>query len=184
MKNLKKYIKVRYFISYIKFIIYKLMFRKIKFHGYKYFFGKNSKFIIDGDFNIIMKDKVYLSDRCCLNSCGGNILIGENTFFNCDCKVVAKSGICIGDNCLFGPNVGIYDHDHIYSDDNILICKQGFSKKEVKIGSNVWIGANVVITKGVSIEDRVVVGANSVVTRDLKSNGLYAGNPAMLIKKI
>lgn len=184
MDKLRRYIKIKYFFSYIKFFLYKIFYIKLKFEGYKYFFGKNVKFIIEGKSKIIIKDKVYLSDRTLLNSCGGDIVIGHNTFFNIECKVTAKEGIYIGHDCLFGPNVGIYDHDHEYLDKSILICKQGFTKEKVNIGSDVWVGANVTITKGVTIGSRVVVGANSVVTKNLESNGVYAGNPARLVKKI
>jgi maltose O-acetyltransferase len=71
----------------------------------------------------------------------------------------------IGENCLFGPNVGVFDHDHSFGTPGELICKQGMNIGSIKIGSDVWIGANAVITRGVTIGDHVVVGANSVVTR-------------------
>ena len=50
------------------------------------------------------------------------------------------------------------------------------------IGSNVFIGARSIITKGVHIGDGVVVGAGSVVTKDVPANVVVAGNPAKIIK--
>ena len=47
-----------------------------------------------------------------------------------------------------------------------------------------WIGGSVVILGGVTIGDNVIVGAGSVVTHDLEKDGIYAGNPARLIRKL
>jgi acetyltransferase-like isoleucine patch superfamily enzyme len=52
------------------------------------------------------------------------------------------------------------------------------------VGDNVWCGANVVITGGVSIGERCVVGANSVVTTDLPPFTIAAGAPARVLKQI
>lgn len=55
---------------------------------------------------------------------------------------------------------------------------------KVKIGNNVWIGGNVVITPGVSIGDNVAIGVGSVVTRDIPSNVVAVGNTCRVIKEI
>lgn len=54
---------------------------------------------------------------------------------------------------------------------------------KVKIGNNVFIGANCVITKPVTIGDNVIVGAGSIITKDIPSNEIWAGVPARFIKK-
>ena len=107
--------------------------------------------------------------------------IGNNNFFNKNIFIECLSGIDIGDNNLFGPNVVIIDHNHKY-DNNRLISSQGYKKGKIIIGSNVWIGANTTICKGVTIADNVVIGANSVVVKSIVSSGVYAGCPAVLIK--
>ena len=56
--------------------------------------------------------------------------------------------------------------------------------KPVKIGNDVWIGGSVVILGGVTIGDNVIVGAGSVVTHDLEKDTIYAGNPAILIRRL
>lgn len=52
---------------------------------------------------------------------------------------------------------------------------------EVKIGSNVFVGAGSIILPGVTIGDRVVIGAGSVVTKDIPDNSVAVGNPAKVI---
>ena len=54
----------------------------------------------------------------------------------------------------------------------------------IRIGRRVWIGANVVITKGVTIGDNSVIAAGAVVTRDIPANVVAGGVPAKVIKEI
>lgn len=51
------------------------------------------------------------------------------------------------------------------------------------IGSNVTVGANVVIIGDITIGDNVIIGAGSVVVKDIPSNSIIAGNPAKVIKQ-
>ena len=50
------------------------------------------------------------------------------------------------------------------------------------IGNDVWVGANSVILKGVTIHDGAIIGAGSVVTKDVPAYAVVAGNPAKVIK--
>ena len=52
-----------------------------------------------------------------------------------------------------------------------------------KIGNNVSVGTNSTIL-AVTVCDRVVIGAGSVVTKDIAESGVYAGNPARLLRKL
>ena len=96
----------------------------------------------------------------------------EGAFFNYGCSISCLHSIKIGKNCIFGENVKIYDHNHIFKKANIPFSKQGFKTKEIVIGNNVWIGSNCVILKGVCIGDNVVVGANCVISENIPPNTL------------
>ena len=56
-------------------------------------------------------------------------------------------------------------------------------KGDTVVGNDVWIGQNVTILPGVNVGDGVIIGLNSTVASDLEPYGLYAGNPARLIRK-
>lgn len=54
----------------------------------------------------------------------------------------------------------------------------------VTIGNGVWVGARVTVLPGVSVGDGCIIGAGAVVTTDCEPNGLYAGTPARLVRKL
>ena len=56
-------------------------------------------------------------------------------------------------------------------------------KGDTIIGNDVWIGQNVTVLPGVHVGDGVIIGLNSTVASDLEPYGVYAGNPARLIRK-
>jgi len=112
-----------------------------------------------------------------------NIFLGDNIFLNHNCCLWAskKSSIHIGDNVLFGPGVCVIASNH-GTKSGTIIRFQNDIDKSIKIGSDVWIGANSVITAGVHIADGCVIGAGSVVTKNLSKNSIVGGVPAKLIK--
>lgn len=54
----------------------------------------------------------------------------------------------------------------------------------VRIGSNVWLGANVTICPGAVIGDNSIIGAGSVVVGDIPANSIAVGNPCRVIKPL
>lgn len=91
--------------------------------------------------------------------------------------------ISIGTGTVFGENVKIYDHNHIYSNPVVLIKKQGYTSAPVHIGKHCWIGSNVTILKGVSIGDNCVVGAGCVIYKNVPANSIVVNKQELLIKK-
>lgn len=89
--------------------------------------------------------------------------------------------ITLGDDVMLGPAVFVTASDYGL----VLGTPPAFQPKnecDVLIGNGVWIGANAVITAGVTIGEGCIVGAGSVVTRDLPANMVCAGVPARPIK--
>ena len=112
---------------------------------------------------------------------GYNIHVGNNFYAGYNCVMLDYAEIKIGDNCLIGPNVGIYTTGHNLDPDERY--KTGFAVP-IKIGNNVWIGGNACIMPGVKIGDNSVIGAGSVVTKDIPSGVIAAGNPCKVIREI
>lgn len=128
--------------------------------------------------------KVIISSESSIESFGGEVYIGDNTFLNSNVKIVSMKSIKIGKNCMLAPRVMLYDHDHKFQDTSKLIMNQGYNISEIIIEDDVWIGANSILTKGVRVGKHSVIGANSVVTKDVPAFTVVAGNPAKIIKKI
>ncbi|WP_288323546.1 acyltransferase [uncultured Eggerthella sp.] len=97
----------------------------------------------------------------------GCMRLGRGAFFNYGCKIIAHERIEIGSDCLFGPNVQVFDFDHGHDRSDIAYKKQGMETKPVVIGNNVWLGANVVVLKGVTIGDNAIVGAGTIMSHDV-----------------
>lgn len=101
---------------------------------------------------------------------GASVFIGDNCFFNNDCSINSNISIHIGEDCLFGEGVKIYDHNHRFRDPRTPIKNQGFSVEEIVIGRHCWIGSNVIILKGTHIGDNCVIGAGVVASGNIESN--------------
>lgn len=121
--------------------------------------------------NIQIGDNVNFRNRLILNcSSSGRISIGNGVFFNNGCSINAKDSITIGDNCIFGEDVKIYDHNHRFDTVNRLIKEQGYSCKPVVIGENCWVGSNTIILAGSSIGNNAVIAAGCVIKGEIPAN--------------
>lgn len=98
------------------------------------------------------------------------LIIEDDVFFNNYCSINCLNFISIGEGCIFGEGVKIYDHNHRYEDKKIRIKDQGFKLGTVEIGKNCWIGSNVTILNNVKIGDNVIIGANCLVYKSIPNN--------------
>ncbi len=113
------------------------------------------------------------------------IRIGQGTFLNIGVMVAAAELVEIGDPCMLANGCCVSDARHRFDDPDKPVPWQGFtSKGPTRLGDNVWCGANVVVTTGVTVGERCVIGANSVVTADLPPRSIAAGAPARVLKPI
>src|SRR5215213_1597590 len=113
------------------------------------------------------------------------VRIGSGTFLNVATMVAAVELVEIGDHCMFANACFITDGNHRFDDPDKPVPWQGFdSKGPTRVGDNVWCGAHVVITSGVTVGERCVIGANSVVTQDIPPYSIAAGAPAKVLKAV
>jgi maltose O-acetyltransferase len=127
-----------------------------------------------------------------LEKCGKGIIVKYNAdisphmeigdFSELGTRCMIQSHTRIGSNVIMGPDVKIYSRNHRFSSLETPIQYQGKIQKNTTIGSDVWIGANVVILPGIQIGDHAVIGAGSIVTKDVPPYAVVGGNPAEVIK--
>ena len=113
---------------------------------------------------------------------GEGISIGNNSAVGAQSFLGGQGGIKIGNDVIMGPGVRIFSENHNFANPDILIRKQGESRKGVEIQDNCWIGAGATIVDGVSVGEGAVVAAGSVVTKNVPPYALVGGIPAKLIK--
>jgi len=111
---------------------------------------------------------------------GKNTKLGKMVFINSCCHFQDNGGIEIGDHSMLGCNVTIATLNHDINPKTRINA----TPKPVKIGKNVWVGANSIILQGVTIGDNSVIGAGSVVVKSIPANSVAVGNPAKVIKHI
>ncbi len=112
---------------------------------------------------------------------GALIEIGERVHLN-GVAISAEAGVTIGDDTVIASGVAIADcHGHVLDAERRAAGDRD-EPEPVTIGRRVWIGANVIVLKGVTIGDDTVVGAGSVVSRSLPAGTVCAGIPARVIR--
>ena len=113
---------------------------------------------------------------------GYNIEVGEDFFMNVNCVVLDGARVTFGNHVFVAPGCGFFTAGHPLA---VSERNKGLEyAKPIKIGNNVWIGANVIVLPGITIGDNCTIGAGSVVVKDIPANSLAVGNPCCVIKQI
>ncbi len=113
------------------------------------------------------------------------VVIGRGCFLNLGVMIASSELVEIGDHCMLANGCFVSDSSHRFDDLVRPVPWQGFaSKGPTRLGDNVWCGAHVVVTSGVTIGERCVIGANSVVTHDIPPFSIAAGAPAKVLREI
>ncbi|MBW1959484.1 MAG: hypothetical protein JRI63_13340 [Deltaproteobacteria bacterium] len=112
---------------------------------------------------------------------GDDVYIGHATVFS------SADKIKIGDRVLIAMGAQFYDNNNHPLDPQARAEKKPVEKENVApvtIEDDVWIGANAVILKGVTIGKGSIIALASVVSKDVPPMSIVAGNPAKVVKKI
>ncbi len=124
-------------------------------------------------------DKVTLNRYAYVQGGNGGVRIGDRVEINNFSIVNGTGGVDIGDDTLVGPGVRIISYQHRYAS-GATIRSQAVDAKPIRIGCDVWLGANSIILAGVIIGDGAVVAAGAVVREDVPPYAVVAGVPAKL----
>ncbi|MCM1326524.1 MAG: CatB-related O-acetyltransferase [Bacteroidales bacterium] len=129
---------------------------------------------------------------------GKNIEIGDFSYGKPVVRIEDEwTKLIMGKFCSIGPNVTIMlggehrvDWNTTYPFNVLMqysfsyIAGHPFSKGDVQIGNDVWIGADSKIMSGVTIADGCIIGANALVTKSvLEPYTIVGGVPAKIIKR-
>jgi len=110
---------------------------------------------------------------------GPSIIIRDRVFLGFGCEFNVRKRVEIGDDCLIASGCKFIDHDHGTSRRDIPMSQQldGF-EAEILLEPDVWLGANVIVLKGVRIGRGAIVAAGAVVTKGIPPYEIWGGIPA------
>ncbi|MBB4806602.1 virginiamycin A acetyltransferase [Chryseobacterium defluvii] len=146
--------------------------------------------------NSFVYGDVKIGDHCYIPEVklGGTIEIGRYTSINgpnTHAQAVIN-GIRIGSFCSIASGVIFQENLHDYEKLTTYFIRQrvfgealridSYSKGDIVVGNDVWIGAQSIILSGVSVGDGAVIATNSVVTKDVPPYAIVGGSPANVIK--
>jgi acetyltransferase-like isoleucine patch superfamily enzyme len=149
--------------------------------------GKNTIVRRNSRLDVFPYNKFDLGDRSTIESFAtinngvGNVIVGAGTIVGIGSVVIGP--VSIGNNVMLAQNIVISGLNHGYTDVAISPSIQKVECKPIVIQDDVWIGANSVITAGVTLGKHSVIGAGSIVTKDVPEFSVVVGNPARIIKQ-
>jgi acetyltransferase-like isoleucine patch superfamily enzyme len=146
------------------------------------FFGTRLQIQIGRKGTVRFGRLVWLGDGTKIRCHEGEVVIGPKTVLGQECTISAYQHVRIGEQCVIADRAMFIDFDHGAVEVELPIRVQGIYKRDVDIGSNVWIGYGACILRGVQVGDNAVIGTNSVVTRDVPANAVVGGVPARIIR--
>jgi acetyltransferase-like isoleucine patch superfamily enzyme len=133
---------------------------------------------------VILEDKVSLyGDIHIETSHGGKVIIGEQTHVQPRCSFNGVVGaIRIGCRVEIASGCGFFPFNHGMDIDQPIMNQLCYSKGDIVIGDEAWLGYGVVVLDNVKIGKGALIAAGSVVTRDVPDFAIAAGAPAKVIK--
>ena len=126
-------------------------------------------------------DKVTLNRYAYVQGGNGGVRLGDRVEINNFSIVNGTGGVDIGDDTVIGPGVRIISYHHRYAR-GATIHSQPVDALPIRIGCDVWLGANSIILAGVTIGDGAVIAAGAVVREDVPPYAVVAGVPATIKK--
>ncbi len=115
----------------------------------------------------------------------GMLKIGDRFFMNNCSSINCLSNIEIGEDCLFGEGVKLYDHNYDYrSKELVPLNKRGHVKGNIIIGNNCWLGSNTIILMNVQVGNNVIIGANNIIYKDIPDDTVVLAKQYPVLRSI
>lgn len=131
--------------------------------------------------NFSMGSYSTVEDFATVNNGVGDVHIGDRTRIGIGNVVIGP--VNIGNDVILAQNIVMSGLNHVYEDINTPIHLQPVTTGTITIENECWLGANVVVTAGVTIGRHSVVAAGAIVTKDIPPHSIAVGNPARVIKQ-
>jgi acetyltransferase-like isoleucine patch superfamily enzyme len=122
-----------------------------------------------------------IEDFSVVNNGVGPVSIGSNTRIGLGNVLIGP--VKVGNQVILAQNVVLSGLNHGYEDINTPIRLQKVTTAQITIEDEVWIGANAVLTAGITIGKHSVVAGGSVVTKNVPPYSVVGGNPARVLKQ-
>lgn len=122
-----------------------------------------------------------IEDFCTVNNGVGDVYIGAHSLIGMGNVIIGP--VKIGNDVIFAQNIVASGLNHIYTDVTLPIHRQNVTTALITVEDECWIGANVVLTAGITIGKHSVIAAGAVVTKDIPAYSVAVGNPARVIKQ-
>ncbi|MDO4547803.1 MAG: acyltransferase [Clostridia bacterium] len=171
------------FLSVCRLALLSLVRRGVKFNPVQDI-SPSSKVSVEKGGKLTLGARTHLRPRALIHVLsGGNMRLGAHCYMGQGSIITCKGEVTVGDGVSFGPNVTVYDHDHVFGVDG------GFRREEyttapVVIGKDVWIGAGTIILRGTNIGDNCVVGAGCLLKGDYPPGSLIIQKRTTSVKPI
>lgn len=110
-----------------------------------------------------------------------NLILSSPCYIGGSAWLQLRGKLIINSGTIIGPRLKVHTANHRY-EGKMIPYDDIYEVKDVEIGENVWIGADVTIMPGVKIGEGVVVAACSCVTKDVPDYAVVGGCPAKIIK--
>ncbi len=168
---------------------FKIIFRKVRFSFYWWldhfcsfipgYLGVSIRRLAYGR-RMIMGKRVEIFEGVRINY-PERVTMGDGVKISQGVWIQASGYVEIGEDVGIGHGSKIWSADHVFTRIDIPIWDQGHEYAKVAIGKGAWLGANVIVLKGIMIGQGAVIAAGSVVTKDIPNYAIVAGNPARII---
>ncbi|MFN3193064.1 MAG: acyltransferase [Aureliella sp.] len=111
---------------------------------------------------------------------GPKILIGDDSFIGRGCEFNIRRKLTVGHHAMIASGCKFIDHDHEFKTGESALG-DGHIESPITLEPYVWLGANTIVLKGVTIGEGAIVGAGGVVTKSVRRREIWGGVPARKI---
>jgi len=131
--------------------------------------------------NFVLGSDSTIEDFSTINNGVGDIIIGDRVRIGLSNTLIGP--VTVGNDVIFAQNIVASGLNHGYEDIDIPICDQAVSTNKIIVEDEAWIGANAVITAGVTIGKHSIVAAGCVVVKNVPPYSIVGGNPGRILKQ-